>query len=251
MTPGTAADDPRGFLSGKSLQEELGAAMERIRVYGVTYPEGYESLLLRKYAETGVRYPHILMILGRPRIPGHFFYRSALSRGGRLLDYGCGTGDNVRQLIRDGFPRDRIAAYDVNRDSICLGTDLYRDGEETDGLFLVSETFPFGNGEFDTVYSGSVIHVIAEEPEFRSYLGNARTVLRPGGIFFGSTLGFRKEASRSPHRRGPPRIMTRVQLADSLTGAGFAEPEIERRDGVPKYVPGSEDLCVLEFCTRT
>jgi len=239
-----------GFFPGKTLAGEISAAMERVRARGVTYPAGYHRMLVEKYSEEGVRYPHILMIIGEPRINHHFFYPRTLTRAGRLLDYGCGTADNVRQLIRDGFPRGRITAFDVNRASIDLGFDLYRDREEMQDLFVVSGTFPFGPEEFDCIYSASVIHVIADEKEFLDYLTNAYSALRPGGILFGSTLGLAEGAVRPPDTRGPPRIMTKEQLAGSLTGTGFISLDIVRRDGVPGYVPRSESLCVFEFCTK-
>ena len=242
--------DAAGFLPGKTLSGELRAAMKRLAAYGITYPDGYDRTLLEKYTREGVRYPHILMITGRPRITSHFFYPRAGKRTGRLLDYGCGTGDNVRQLIRDGFPREQITAFDINRESIDLGFDLYRDREDKEHLFVIAGSFPFGPEEFDTVYSASVIHVIADDAEFRNYLVNAHTALRPGGVLFGSTLGLAEGAVRAPGTRGPPRILTKEQLAGFLTGTGFGSPHIVRRDGVPGYVPGSEQLCVLEFCTR-
>lgn len=238
---------PAAFMPGRSLPDELQAAMVRVRAFGVTYPEGYLRTLVGTYGEQGVQYPHVLMILGQPRIHRHFFYPRALCMTGRLLDYGCGTGDNVRQLIRDGFPREQITAFDLNWESISLGLDLYRDGEEMEELVVVSEIFPFGPGEFDTVYSASVIHVIAGEQEFLDYLDHACSVLRPGGIFFGSTLGLIDGAVRPPGTRGPPRILTREQLVAFLAGAGFGSPVIVRRDGVPGYVPGSRNLCIFEF----
>lgn len=237
------------FFPGRTLEDEIRAAMDRISARGIRYPAGYYETLVEKYRAAGVRYPHILMILGIPRIHRHFFYPDALGRSGRLLDYGCGTGDNIRQLIRDGFSRDRIMALDINRESIDLGFDLYRDRKEMEHLFIVAGTFPFGPEEFDTLYSASVIHVIADEKDFLQYLANAYAALRPGGVLFGSTLGLAEGTVRS-EKRGPPRIMTRDQLTGYLTRTGFASPEIVPRFGVPGYIPHSEDVCILEFCTK-
>ena len=103
--------------AGKDTPGGTRIAMKRIEAYGVVYPEGYYQALLEKYTLDGVRYPHILMILGQPRINNHFFYPHVLKGTGRLLDYGCGTGDNVRQLLRDGFSRERISAFDINREA--------------------------------------------------------------------------------------------------------------------------------------
>ncbi len=239
-----------GFFPGKTLGGELRAAMKRIKTYGVTYPPGYYRMLAGKYSKEGVRYPHILMIIGNPRINHHSFYPGASAGCGRILDYGCGTGDNVRQLIRDGVPRGLITAFDINRESIDLGFDLYRDRDEISDLFVVSDTFPFGPEEFDFVYSASVIHVIADERECRTYLANAYSALRPGGVFFGSTLGLVPGAARPPGTRGPPRLLTMEQLDAYLAGVGFIGIEIVRRYGVPAYIPLSEDLCVLEFCAK-
>ena len=84
------------------------AAMHRIGTLGVQYPDGYCDELIARYEKDGVPYPHILSILGEPRIRGHFFYARMPGRTGPFLDYGCGTGDNIRQLLRDGFPRAQI-----------------------------------------------------------------------------------------------------------------------------------------------
>ena len=245
------AAKPLRFPPGKTLPEELSSAMKRIEAYGVVYPEGYYQTLVEKYTREGVRYPHILMILGEPRINHHFFYPRALRGTGRLLDYGCGTGDNVRQLIRDGFPRERITAFDVNWASIDLGFDLYRDREEMHELFVVSGTFPFGSAEFGMVYSASVFHVIADDGEFGKYLANALSSLRPGGVLFGSTLGLVEGAVRSPEERGPPRVMSREELTRHLTGAGFTHPGIVQCHHVPHSVGFKHDnMCVFEFCAN-
>jgi len=238
------------FPPGISFEGAIRNAMERVAASGVSYPDGYDRMLAEKYRKTGVRYPHILMILGQPRAHHHFFYPCALDRNGRLLDYGCGAMDNVRQLIRDGFPRERITAFDINGESIDLGADICRDWDALRDLVVVSDNFPFRPAEFNTVYSASVIHVIADEVEFRTYLANAFSVLSPGGIFFGSTLGFAEGAAGLPDPRGPPRILTMQQLNGELSAAGFEDHRIVRRSSsIPHYVPRSENLCILEFCT--
>ncbi len=250
-SPAMSAPPSLRFPPGKTLDEELCAAMKRIEAYGVVYPAGYYQTLVEKYTREGVRYPHILMILGIPRINNHFFYSRALKGTGRLLDYGCGTGDNLRQMIRDGFPRDRITAFDINWASIDLGFDLYRDREDVCDLFVVSGTFPFVPAEFDLVYSASVFHVIADDAEFVAYLAHAWSALRPGGVLFGSTLGLAEGAARSRDEHGPPRVMPREQLTGHLTGAGFTHPEIVQRFHVPHRVAdNSENMCIFEFCTK-
>jgi len=101
------------------------------------------------------------MIISEPLIHRHFSYSSALRRTGRFFNYGYVTGDSVRQLIRDGFPREQITAFDINWEGISLGLVLYRYLEKKEEFAVISETFPFVDEKFDTVYTVSVIHVIA------------------------------------------------------------------------------------------
>ena len=113
------APTPHRFPPGKTLTEELCTAMKRIEAYGVVYPAGYYRALVEKYTREGIRYPHILMIIGQPRINNHFFYSRALKRSGRLLDYGCGTGDNVGRLSGTVFPgRGSLRSISTGRASI-------------------------------------------------------------------------------------------------------------------------------------
>ena len=63
------------FPSGRTLLEELRKAMQRVERYGVVYPPGYYDQLVLKYERETIFYPHILMIIGEPRINTHFCYR--------------------------------------------------------------------------------------------------------------------------------------------------------------------------------
>jgi len=239
------------FPQGTNLADELLAAMKRIAARGVTYPEGYYAEILAKYTLAGIDYPHILMIIGQPRINTHFFYSRVLENPGRLLDYGCGTGDNVRQLLRDNFPKDNVTAFDICRGSIDLGFDLYRDREEIGGLFLVVDRFPFGAGSFDLVYSASVIHVITDDRELEEYLAHAYATLRPGGFLFGSTAGkTHKEELPSPRVWGPARVLTEDELAAVLTGAGFTDCKIISKPHPHTHTRDTKNQCIFEFCAE-
>jgi SAM-dependent methyltransferase len=242
------AAHPRRFRDGKTLAGELRAAMDRVGALGVLYPEGYCDKLIAKYEKDGVPYPHILTILGEPRIRGHFFYARMLGRTGPFLDYGCGTGDNIRQLLRDGFSREQITGFDLTWESLNLGFDLYRDSDAIRALFIVNDTFPFGAETFDTIYSGSVIHVIADEDDLCGYLNNAWRALRPDGVLFGSTLGLEDGDTGALDDQGPPRVMPRLELARHLTAAGFLCPSLVRRPH-EAHKPGDKK-CVFEFCTK-
>jgi SAM-dependent methyltransferase len=69
-----------------------------------------------------------------------------LQRTGPFLDYGCGTGDNIRQLLRDGFSREQITGFDLTWESLNLGFDLYRDRDAIRALFVVERYIPVRGG---------------------------------------------------------------------------------------------------------
>ncbi|WP_265581097.1 class I SAM-dependent methyltransferase [Methanofollis aquaemaris] len=236
------------FRDGTGLKEALAQAMDRLEDAGVVYPKGHLEQVLERYTLKNVPYPYIVLRVWVPRITRHFFYSEAVKLRGEFLDYGCGTGDAVRHLLRDGYPRERVRGFDLTWKSIDLGMDLYADREEVGDLFLVTDQFPFRPERFDTVYSGSVFHVIEDEDEFMEYLMYAHDALKPGGIFFGSTLGLR-DGVVARSSAGPPRLMKRDEMTGYMAKAGFREITVRvgDRSGMPGAAP---DLCVFEFCAK-
>ncbi len=230
---------------GPTLKRELYSAMERVEATGVYYPAGHKDAVVGRYSLDNVPYPYIIRQIGEARIRKHFLYLDIFRSMGELLDYGCGTGDAIRQLIRDGYPKARITGFDVTDASLRIGYDLYLDQEQIAPLVTVAPSFSCPPARFDRVYSGSVIHVLGRKQDFSEYLEKAYRTLKPGGTFFGSTLGLEDACATRP-LQGPPRLMWRVELLDALEQAGFSDIRIEIEDR-PEMRMRRPGFCLYQF----
>lgn len=230
---------------GTTLAEALHRAMTRIEQTGVKYPDGYYETIQKRYTRENLPYPFIVLHMGDARIRKHFLYPDLFRNTGDLLDYGCGTGDAIRQLIRDGYPPDKLIGFDISDASLRLGYDLYLDRDEIEKRIVVFPVFPCPRERYDRVYSGSVIHVLGDEREFASYLRNAYESLRPGGLFFGSTLGLADSAAERPDR-GPPRLMRQQELAAAIEQGGFLAIRIVKEDR-PELTRAGRGMCLFQF----
>ena len=188
-----------------TVESEFHRVLGILAATGVNYPPGYEEEVISKYKQAGVRYPRILQRMGDPNIRKHAHYQEILQMQNNLLDYGCGTADDIRALVADGYPAEKIVGYDVNWDCINLGFDLYLDRETLGIQFVVDSGFPFQLSSFDIIYSGSVLHVLITKRAIRQYISNVFATLNAGGIFFGSTLGFGKDIQKRDKDEQMPR----------------------------------------------
>jgi len=238
----------RRMWDGPTLKRELYSAMERAEAMGVRYPPGHKDMVAGRYSLDNVPYPYIIRQIGEARIRRHFLYMDLFRSMGMFLDYGCGTGDTIRQLIRDGYPADKIAGFDVNNASLHIGYDLYLDREEIEPLVIVSPSYSCPQGRFDRVYSGSVIHVLGREEDFIEYLEKAYRTLKPGGMFFGSTLGLDNTCATRP-LHGPPRLMKRAELTEAILTAGFSNVRLETEEH-PELSNRARGFCLIQFAAQ-
>jgi SAM-dependent methyltransferase len=142
--------------------------------------------------------------------------------GGSVLDLGCGAGDSVEQF------------RNVNSDVRWTGVDIERSPEvaarrRTDASFVVFDGvhLPFDDASFDAVYCKQVLeHVRAPSP----LLAEVARVLRPGGLFAGSTSQLEPFHSFSTWNYTP------YGLSLLLEGAGL---------GLEELRPGIDSLALI------
>ena len=212
-------------ISHFDIPSDYDKILERLKLQGIVYPENYLEHLIEKYTKIQIRYPRIVQRIGQPNIHSHFAYQDILKNKGTLLDYGCGTGDDIRALIRDGFPKKNITGYDIEWGNIKIGFDFYLDEEEIKDIFVVCKEFPFEDSSFDIVYSGSILHVLSKIENVKAYLEHVFTVLKSNGILFGSTLGKIDVSIRKRRRR--VFLMKKSELANALRETHFSKIKIQ------------------------
>ncbi|TGV55688.1 methyltransferase domain-containing protein [bacterium M00.F.Ca.ET.141.01.1.1] len=114
--------------------------------------------------------------------------------GWSVLDAGCGSGGFLPLIARAVGPSGFIAALDLAPENIgrveALAGTLPEPPEITTEVGSIL-SLPFADASFDCVWSGNVMQYLTPA-EFELAVGEARRVLKPGGIFavkdFDSTI---------------------------------------------------------------
>ncbi|ACY13574.1 class I SAM-dependent methyltransferase [Haliangium ochraceum] len=118
---------------------------------------------------------------------------------GRLLEIGCGTGDNARFLAKSGWS---VLAVDIAPTAIekarAAGGDVQYE------VLGILESAPPG-GSFDAVFDRGCFHIFSDPDQRARFAERVAQALRPGGVglsLLGSTEG-------APRDFGPPRRTAR------------------------------------------
>lgn len=95
-----------------------------------------------------------------------------------VLDVGCGSGEDLRQLMRYGARPEHLVGVDVQESRLANARDLapHVRFELIDGGGL-----PFADGSFDLVMQSTVFSSILDPQRQQALADEMRRVLKPGG----------------------------------------------------------------------
>lgn len=111
--------------------------------------------------------------------------RGRILPGMRILDAGCGSGRNLRFLLRQGF---EVYGADCSQEAITTVRQLSASAAPASDLsnFRVEslERMSFPDWFADVVISSAVLHFARDQAQFQAMLSGSWRVLKPGGMFF-------------------------------------------------------------------
>ena len=113
-----------------------------------------------------------------------------------LLDLGCCFAQDIRKLIYDGVPSERLYACDLEQTFIDLGYELFADRRTCKTHFFTADVLKEGGtldnieGNIDAIYTGSFLHLFNWEDQVKICKRIVKT-LKPqkGSIVFGRQTG--------------------------------------------------------------
>lgn len=119
------------------------------------------------------------------RLETNNFLKDVLSqpwtpKGGRVIEFGCGTGPILRRICKKGFTG---VGIDVSKTAIAMAK------EQSKGLnvkFRQADVCNFNTktlGRFDLVIDGLCLHCITTAGDRKAYLNNVSKLLKDGGVF--------------------------------------------------------------------
>jgi len=150
-----------------------------------TNKQTYEDLYTRQTAF--LRYPADWIVRF------HNMYLKDNLPSGRVLDYGCGSGNNSMFLIRNGYEVNGVEVTDSATDLIKLNLESNNLDPSLLDRFQITplpwDRLPFEDNYFDFVLCNQVLYFPASEEEIKRVCREFSRCLKPGGIVFFTMYG--------------------------------------------------------------
>lgn len=146
----------------------------------------YEELYSKQ--EAFLRYPADWLIRFH-----NMYLKHQLSAGARVLDYGCGGGNNSVFLLQKGYSVTGVDVAPSFRNLVAKNLELHHlDQSNLASFGLIdpsSTTLDFPDNHFDFVLSNQVLYYLPDEQHLKNVCRELRRVLRPGGTVFFTMMG--------------------------------------------------------------
>lgn len=114
------------------------------------------------------------------------------------LDVGCCFGQDLRQLVHDGVPSDRLIGLDITEALMDLGYEFFRDRETLKSRFVVADVFKgpdqgsvwtqIQERGVDVMHCSAFLHLFTLEEQVVAAKQLAGLV-KKGGIIVGRQMG--------------------------------------------------------------
>jgi SAM-dependent methyltransferase len=149
--------------------------------------------------------------IGRPQPAFEALVRDGELRPGKVLDAGCGTGENALMFARNGCD---VTGIDLVKHAIEIARSK-AEKRHIDARFIVGNALDldqiFGEGTFDAVIDSGLFHALSDE-ERPLYARQICWPLKPGGGYF--MLCY---SDREPGEWGPRRV-SRREIEQTFSG---------------------------------
>ncbi|KAI9248218.1 hypothetical protein BDA99DRAFT_446317, partial [Phascolomyces articulosus] len=186
-----------------------------------------------------------------PRLSYRFYYRSLVDmknlgdQAPIIIDLGCCTGTDLRKLMLDGYPGNKLYGIDINQHYIDTGYDLFLDQDHCPITFLVGDIFTtpipsYLHQRVGVIYTGSVIHLFSLT-QFHTLMALITTqFLLPNGLFMGTQVV--ADATTSMTRRGNTKHFIGMQdFKEALERHHFVDIEL-CKEPEPRQKDPDEDV---------
>lgn len=146
----------------------------------------YEELYTKE--ETFLRYPADWIIRFH-----NMFLRTEQPNGGKVLDFGCGSGNNSIFFMQKGYTVYGVDVAPSFKKLLAANLELNHIDQSVLANFSTisgeSTALDFPDNSFDLIISNQVLYYMPNEQHLREVCNELKRVLRPGGIVFFTMMG--------------------------------------------------------------
>lgn len=180
-----------------------------------------------------------------PAYPAYPRILKLLRAGGTFLDAGCGIGQDLRFLKREGIPSSQLFGFDLLQEFIDVGYEVFMDTPEATGIRIqAADVFDEDSwvvremaGKCAVVNLGYFLHLFSYEKQVKAAVMLARALKGSGGVLVGLHVQS-WESSQFSHPIGGEAVWRHdgesfMKMWEEVGREVGCEFEVEVEEGVP------------------